>query len=205
MRGQKVCVVRTGVANLASVMAGFRRLGAEPFLSEKASDIAASPYVMLPGVGAFGSAMHRLEITGMADALRERFAANQPTIAICVGLQVLCETSDESPDATGLGILPVHVRQFPYSVRVPQLGWNEVEPEKEMRFVKRGFAYFANSYYLDHAPEGWTGAFAEHAGRFVAALERGRCLALQFHPELSGEYGEAVLRRWLESGQEKET
>jgi imidazole glycerol phosphate synthase glutamine amidotransferase subunit len=178
-------------------MAGFRRLGAEPFLSEDPSDIATSTHVMLPGVGAFGSAMERLESTGMADALRERFAANQPTVAICVGLQVLCERSEESPGVRGLGIVKTSVKRFPHTVRVPQLGWNEVKPEAGMSFVQQGFAYFANSYFAESAPEGWLAARADHGGSFIAALERGNCVALQFHPELSGEFGEGVLRRWI--------
>lgn len=203
MGGRKVAVVRTGVANLASVMAGFRRLGAAPFLTEDPGEVAGATHVMLPGVGAFGSAMEQLDSTGLADAIRQRFAANEPTVAICVGLQVLCRESEESPGVRGLEIIDTRVRRFPRTVRVPQLGWNEAVPEGAMRFVERGFAYFANSYFAESAPEGWSAAYAQHGGRFVAALERGNCLALQFHPELSGPYGEGVLRRWLE-GKESE-
>lgn len=198
MAGPDVYVVRTGVANLASVLAGFRRLGANPIITEDPAAVREASHVMLPGVGAFGSAMERLDALKLSDPLRERFANDLPTIAICVGLQVLCNTSEESPGATGLGVVPLHVRRFPNTVRVPHFGWNEVVPEPGTRILEKGYAYFANSYHAEKAPPGWFSAQAVHGSPFTAAFERGNCVALQFHPELSGPFGEGILRRWLE-------
>jgi imidazole glycerol phosphate synthase glutamine amidotransferase subunit len=133
---------------------------------------------------------------GADAALRERILADRPTMAICVGHQLLFETSDESPGARGLGIVKGHVGSFPEDVRVPQFGWNEVEAEDGCDLLDSGFAYFANSYRAEAAP-GWKVATADHGGRYVAAMERGNIVGCQFHPELSGDYGAALLSRWL--------
>ncbi|HET6521934.1 MAG TPA: imidazole glycerol phosphate synthase subunit HisH [Geminicoccaceae bacterium] len=192
-----VVVVPTGVANLASVLAGLRRLGAVPEVALDAAAVLDAPRVMLPGVGAFGPAMAALRASGVDDALRGRIAADRPTMAICVGMQLLFEASDESPEAEGLAVIPGHVGRFGDGVRVPQFGWNEVRPEPGCRLLEPGYAYFANSYRALAAP-GCAVATAEHGGRFVAALERGPLLACQFHPELSGAWGRRLLARWLE-------
>jgi imidazole glycerol phosphate synthase glutamine amidotransferase subunit len=141
--------------------------------------------------------MERLHAMGMVEVVRARFRENRPTMAICVGLQVLCESSEESPGVTGLGILPTTVRRFPNSVRVPQLGWNRIEAEEGCRYLRTGFCYFANSYHATAVPAGWKAAMADHGGPFVAGLERGATLACQFHPELSGAHGKELLARWL--------
>jgi imidazole glycerol phosphate synthase glutamine amidotransferase subunit len=113
-----------------------------------------------------------------------------------VGLQVLCDASEESPGVPGLGLVPGTVRRFPSTVRVPQFGWNRVEAPPG-GFLESGYAYYANSYRLDAAPAGWTAATSDHGGPFVGALRRGDVLACQFHPELSGAWGLAMLGRWL--------
>ena len=193
----EVLIVPTGTANIASVMAAFRRLGAAPRVSEHPAEVAAAAHVMLPGVGAFAASMTRLVEHGLDAALRERIAADRPTICICVGHQLLFEASDESPGVRGLGIVKSHVGRFKGDVRVPQFGWNEVRPAEDSRLLEGGYAYFANSFRATDAP-GWTVATATHGGRYVAAMERGKVLGCQFHPELSGPYGEALLSRFLE-------
>ncbi len=192
----EVVIVPTGTANLASVIAAFRRLGAEPMVTAEPASILAARHVMLPGVGAFGAAMARLVEAGADAALRERIAADRPTMAICVGHQLLFEASDESPEARGLGIVAGRVGRFPERVRVPQFGWNEVEAEEDCDLLDSGYAYFANSYRAT-AAAGWRIATADHGGRFIAAMERGKVIGTQFHPELSGAYGAALLSRWL--------
>lgn len=193
----EVVIVPTGTANIASVVAAFRRLGAEPRVSESGADIAAASHVMLPGVGTFAAAMRRLVEHGLDQTLRERIAADRPTIAICVGHQLLFETSDENPGVRGFGIVSGSIGRFPGEVRVPQFGWNEVRPGDAARLLEGGYAYFANSYRATAAP-GWTVAEATHGGAFVAAMERGNTIGCQFHPELSGAYGEALLARFLD-------
>jgi imidazole glycerol phosphate synthase glutamine amidotransferase subunit len=161
--------------------------------------IVEASHVMLPGVGAFAASMARLIAVGADVALVERLAADRPTIAICVGHQLLFETSDESPGGRGLGFVEGHVGRFPEMVRAPQFGWNEVEAGEAAVLLESGHAYFANSYRAVEAP-GWRVAWADHGGRFVAAMERGNLLGCQFHPELSGAYGAALLSRFMELG-----
>ncbi len=192
-----VLVVRTGTANLASVLAGLGRAGAVARLTDDPAEAAAADRVVLPGVGAFSAAMERLRERGMDAAVSERVRAGRPTLAVCLGLQLLAESSEESPGVAGLGLLSGKVTRFPETVRVPQLGWNRVEPSSGCRLLEAGFAFFANSYRLVDPPPGWEPAMSDHAGPFVAALERGPVLACQFHPELSGGWGLALLERWL--------
>ena len=192
-------IVPTGSANLASVVAAFRRLGAAPVVARRPTDVVDTRSVVLPGVGAFGAAMGTLERSGMREALATRVGEGRPTLAICVGMQLLTGSSEESRGVRGLGCVPGQVRRFSDEVRVPQLGWNRVEASPECRFVVDGWAYFANSYRLGSVPEGWAGAMTDHGGPFVSALERGDVLACQFHPELSGAWGSGVLGRWLQT------
>jgi imidazole glycerol-phosphate synthase subunit HisH len=196
----KVTVIDTEAANLASVLAGLRAVGADPEVCQDPARVAADELVVLPGVGAFGAVAACLQATGCGDAVRARVAGGRPLLAVCLGLQVLCEGSDESPGVDGLGLVPGVLRRFEGpGLRVPQLGWNQVLPQPGSRLLRAGHAYYANSYRLEALPAGWTGATSEHGGSFVAALERGPILACQFHPELSGAWGRALLRRWLES------
>ncbi len=191
-------LLETGTANLASVRAAFRRLGVEPRPGTDPAAVRDARHVVLPGVGTFGAAMARLRERGLDDALRERVAAGRPLLAVCVGLQLLCEGSGESPGVDGLGIVPARVTRFEGAVRVPHMGWTRVTPTPGARWLRDGFAYFANSYRLPRVPEGFEGATADHGGPFVAALQRVGLLALQCHPELSGAWGAALLRAWLE-------
>jgi imidazole glycerol phosphate synthase glutamine amidotransferase subunit len=196
-----VLVVDTGTANLASMLAALRRAGARPEATTDPERIASAPRLVLPGVGAFGAGMERLTGVGAAEAIAERVRARRPFLGVCLGLQLLCETSEESPGVRGLGVLSAAVTRFT-ARRVPQLGWNQVVPSSSCRLLEEGHAYFANSYRLESAPDGWHGAMSDHGGPFVAALERGAQLCCQFHPELSGTWGLALLRRWLEATSE---
>jgi glutamine amidotransferase len=194
---KRVTVVRTGAANLASVVAAFQRLGCEVDLTTDPEAVTPAERLVLPGVGAFGTVAPSLTDSGLAEPLAERFAGERPSLAVCLGLQLLAEASDEAPDARGLGVVPGRVSRFDGGQRVPQLGWNRVSADADCRLLTDGAAYFANSFKLDMIPEGWSGAMGDHGGPFVAALERGPVLACQFHPELSGAWGMALLERWL--------
>lgn len=192
----RVLVVRTGLANLASVLAGLRRAGAEAEVTHAPEAVLRADRVVLPGVGALGAAMETLRREGLDSALYQRIAEGRPTLCVCLGLQLLLEGSEESPGVPGLGVVPGHARRFA-GVRVPQMGWNAVAPEDGCRLLAPGHAYFANSFRLVDPPPGWAVATAEHGGPFVAAMERGPVLACQFHPELSGAWGLDLLRRWV--------
>ena len=194
---REVVILPTGTANLASVIAAFERLGARPTIAADAAAVERAERVVLPGVGTFGAAMAGLRRAGLDRTIARRVRDGLPTVAMCVGLQVLFRESEESPGASGLAVIEGRVGRFPDAVRVPQFGWNRIEPEAGCRYLEPGFAYFANSYRAEAAP-GWRAARAEHGGPFIAALERGEVLACQFHPELSGAFGRALLARWLE-------
>ena len=197
-----VTLVETGIANTASVAAAFIRCGAESQPTRDRRCVEDAELLVLPGVGSFGAGMERLETDGLADPIRERVAARRPTLAICLGLQLLCASSEESPGVVGLGVIDGAIEAFPDSVRRPQFGWNRVVPRPGCTLIEPGDAYFANSYRLREAPQGWSAGVADHAGPFVAALENGPVLACQFHPELSGPWGAGVLRRWLAGARE---
>lgn len=199
MRPASLAVVETGSANLASVLAACRRLGMVAVPTRDADVVRSADRVILPGVGAFGTVMRRLSTRGLIDPLTERFAAGRPILAVCLGLQVLARASEETPGVRGLGVVSGSVRRFPVSSKVPQLGWNQVEPGPSSVVVQRGHAFFANSYHLESVDDGWAAAWATHDIPFVAAIERGPQLACQFHPELSGPWGASLLDRWYAS------
>lgn len=194
--------VPTGVANLASVQAAFARLGCELVEAPDAAAVRAAARLLLPGVGQFSAAMQRLQAAGVNQALRERMQRGAPTLAICLGMQLCADGSEEAPQQRGLGVLPGWLQRFPAPLRCPQMGWNLVDTDPAARLLQSGHAYFANSYRLTTVPTGWLGATAIHGERFVAALERGAVLLCQFHPELSGNYGRELLARWLASAEE---
>ncbi len=203
MKELEVVVVGTGTANLASILAGFRRAGAKPRISNNIEDVASARAVVLPGVGALAAAMVQLNADGLVEPLKARVRAGRPTLAVCLGLQLLCEYSDESPGVAGLGIIPADIKSFPEGIRTPHFGWNQVEPTAECRLLQPGYAYFANSFRLPQAPEGWNVAYTDYAGPFVGAMENGAVLACQFHPELSGDWGLDLLKRWLSRAEEE--
>jgi imidazole glycerol phosphate synthase glutamine amidotransferase subunit len=206
----KVSFAATGVANLASIMAAFRRAGAAPRLASSPGEFADADFAVVPGVGSFGSAMSALRASGMDEAIRHRIARGRTTMGVCVGMQVFFEGSEESPGVAGMGIAPGLLRRFPADLPVPQLGWNRVRPT-ESGAIGGGWAYFANSYRLSEAPTGFAASWADYGEPFVAALERPlegeeslrpgaarpRLLLCQFHPELSGPWGLDLIRGWL--------
>lgn len=196
-----VRIVRTGCANVASVRAAFRRLGVATELVSTPEDVGTAERLVLPGVGSFGAVRAVLDELGLVEALSERLDAGRPTLAICLGFQLLGASSEESPSARGLDLYPLAATRFAGSERVPQIGWNRVVPDgpgDPGRCVQAGYAYFANSYRFTQVPAGWSAAWSDHGGPFVAALERGAVVGCQFHPELSGASGRALLERWLE-------
>ena len=195
-----VTVVQTGLANIASIKATLQREGRAIELTKDPDRVYGADHLVLPGVGAFGPGMQTLKQAGIVEALRERIHNDRPTLAICLGLQLLCEASDENPSVEGIGIIPATVKSFDSSVISPHFGWNMLETEPNCALLETGFVYYANSFRLASPPPGWFCAYTEHGGRFCGGLERGSVLACQFHPELSGSFGSALLRRWLTKG-----
>ena len=153
--------------------------------------------VVLPGVGAFGAGMASLRSHGLDTVIRDAVSESKPVLAICLGLQLLCEESEESPGVSGLGILRGTCRRLPDDSTVPHLGWNVVTPDSSCLVVLPMEAAFANSFALRERPDGWSCAWTVHGSPFIAAVERQRTTACQFHPELSGAAGTQLIERWL--------
>lgn len=198
----KIQIVDTGVANICSLGAAFERLGYEWTLTRDAQTIEQAEWVLLPGVGAFAAAMTTLNEGGLGKVIVDRVndgSSDKKTLAICLGLQLLCASSDESHGVEGLGVLPHRIKRFSENVQSPQLGWNQVTPNSDNGSNKfsAGSAYFANSFRLVEPPEGWNYATTDYDGQFVSSFWRGNVLACQFHPELSGDWGQKVLENWL--------
>lgn len=215
----RVTIIATGIANTASVEAAFARLGAVVEHTKDAAIVERAQAVVLPGVGSFGAGVDMLRRLELVDVLRERIAYGRATLAVCLGLQLLCRASEESPGREGLGVIEEVVREFPAMVSVPQFGWNRICAGEGSRLIEDGYAYFANSYRIvsleERSTRGegvsrplagargsgacskWVCATTDHAGPFVSAIERGAVLGCQFHPEISGSWGQALLGRWL--------
>ena len=199
----KIAVIDTGSANTRSVETALRRIDLDPVPVTEPDDVLAADRVLLPGVGAFDAAMRQLREQSLVEPLRERLRAGWPTLAVCIGLQLLCTKSEEGAGTEGLGALPAVVGRFSGDVRVPHMGWNRVHAPTDADWIADGHAYFANSYRvagdaidaLDE--EGWSVATCDYDGSFVAAAARDGILACQFHPELSGTWGLDLLRGWI--------
>lgn len=198
-----LAVVRTGHANVRSLLNALDRLGASATLTDDPETVRSAARAILPGVGAFGAVATQLEKTGLRDALRERMRSGKPLLGICLGQQLLLDASEESPGAKGLSALPGRVRKLQVSqpgAKIPHMGWNLVEPVgKDPVLGPLPFhAYFVHSYAAWPAAERDVAAWCEYGGvRFPAALRRGATVSVQFHPERSGPAGLGLLQRFL--------
>lgn len=195
-----VTVIDTGVANTASVRAAFERLGCRVALTDDPVRARAAALLVLPGVGSFDAGMRALRSTGLDGVITERCALDRPLLGICLGLQLLCASSEEAPGVPGLGVIHAGVTRLPRGVRTPQHGWNRVGA---LGGLGPGYAYYSNTYRLESVPSGWDGATSDHGGPFVAAVRRGAVMACQFHPELSGAWGARLLGAWVEHAKEE--
>ncbi|MFN2372036.1 MAG: imidazole glycerol phosphate synthase subunit HisH [Candidatus Krumholzibacteriia bacterium] len=203
---REVLIIDTGLANVRSVEVAFARLGAATRRVTAPQDLARAERVVLPGVGAFAPGLASLEARGLAASLRQRALAGRPLLAVCLGLQLLCEGSDEDPGGRGLGVIPARARRLPAPARVPHMGWCAVANGTA---APLGHAYFAHSFAVPGADldrlraARWQLLVADHGGPFLAAARKGGVLACQFHPELSGRWGAALLRAWLEDADQE--
>jgi glutamine amidotransferase len=193
-----VAVVDSGGANISSVLHALRRLGAEPRFTSDATAIAAADRVILPGVGAAGSAMEVLRRNALVEVLR---GLDQPVLGICLGMQLLFESSAEG-DATLLGLIPARLERLAErpGLRVPHMGWNAISNLRQDSFtdgLDAHWFYFVHSYA---APIGsWTLSSSRHGSDFSAIVRRGNFYGAQFHPERSAGAGADLLRRFLET------
>ncbi len=200
MKEFKLTLVEYSAGNLASVERAFARLGASSSRATQAEEIAAADALVLPGVGHFGALLQALRTVRLDEALRQAIAAGKPFLGICVGLQMLFAGSEEAPDTSGLGIFPQQISKLSDAVKLPHMGWNQLRRVKPSRLLAgippQAHFYFAHSYAALDAGDA-TVAYCDHGRPFVAAVERENVFGVQFHPEKSGDVGEAVLRNFL--------
>jgi imidazole glycerol phosphate synthase glutamine amidotransferase subunit len=189
-----------GAGNLRSVANTLEEVGAEYVLERDAEGLRRAGKIILPGVGHFGQMLRELDRLGVREALVERIRAGVPFLGICLGLQALFAASEEAPEACGLGLFEGVVKRFPAGARVPQMGWNELEPRRECRLLRgvgpKPYVYFAHSYYAPVIAE--TAATCTYTLPYTALLEAGNVYGVQFHPEKSGPVGLQVVRNFVE-------
>ncbi len=190
-----VGIIEYNAGNIQSVQFALQRLGVTPVFSRNPEVLAETDRLIFPGVGEASSAMQFLRQAGL-DTLITSY--RRPFLGICLGLQLMCEYSEEN-DTPGLGIFPVIVRRFPPRDKVPHIGWNTIGSLQGPLFrgiVEPSYVYFVHSYYA--ALSEFTVATTEYILPFSAALHRDNYWAVQFHPEKSGTVGERILRNFLE-------
>jgi glutamine amidotransferase len=188
--------------NLMSVQKALEHCGAKCRIASSAGSIKRADRIVLPGVGAFGPAMKRLNEKGIADALREWLEKGLPFLGICLGMQILFEASAESPAIKGLAKFEGTCNPFKFG-KIPQIGWNQVRKTRRSRLLKSitddSFFYFLHSYYaMPGDPAVVTGTTCYHR-TYASVIEKDNVCAVQFHPEKSGVNGIQLLKNWLSS------
>ena len=198
-----VAIVDYGAGNIKSVENAVRYLGHEAVLTRDPAVILSADHVILPGVGAFGDAMARLRRYGLEEVLKETVKRGIPFLGICLGLQLLFESSEESPGAQGLGILKGHILRIPDGEgrKVPQIGWNDLtypNPGRLFAGLPEGsYVYVVHSYYLRAEDPAIVTARTRYGVDIDASVESGNVFACQFHPEKSEAAGMKILQNFL--------
>ncbi len=194
-----ISVFDYGAGNLRSVQNTLGAIGAEYELIRDSAGIQKATMLILPGVGHFGQMMRALDDLQVRDALIERIRTGVPFLGICLGLQALFESSEEAPDERGLGIYRGEVKRFQGDLRIPHMGWNEVQPCRPNRLLTSPtYLYFAHSYYCPVVPE--TAAVCEYMVPYTAILEQANVRGVQFHPEKSGPAGLQIVKNFVDAG-----
>ena len=198
-----VAVIDYDAGNIKSVLKAFRYLGQDVELTRDPEIILRADHVVLPGVGAFGDAMKRLADYGLVDVIRQVAEDGTPFLGICLGLQLLFDSSEESPGAVGLGILKgTNVRFTETSgYKIPQIGWNSLHLQNNGRLFEGiedgAFVYFVHSFYAVAENEKVVKATCTYTDVATASVEMRNVFACQFHPEKSGNVGLQILRNFL--------
>ncbi|MGN0395036.1 MAG: imidazole glycerol phosphate synthase subunit HisH [Coprococcus sp.] len=199
-----ISIIDYDAGNIKSVEKAFSYLGKEAVITRDRDVIMASEKVVLPGVGSFGDAMNKIREYKLENVIYDVIDKNIPFLGICLGLQLLFKTSDESPDATGLGILDGSILRIPDApeLKIPQIGWNSLEINPKAKLFKglpdNPYVYFVHSYYLKAEHEEDVAASTYYGVKVHASVERGNVFACQFHPEKSSEVGLKILKNFIE-------
>lgn len=190
-----------GAGNLRSVQNTLGALGAEFEVIRDADGLRRTTRLILPGVGHFGQMMRALDELQVRAALIETIRAGVPFLGICLGLQALFTSSEEAPELRGLGIFAGDVRRFQGDMRIPHMGWDQLQRRRPSRLLEgtgdRPFVYFAHSYYAPVVAA--TAAVCEYSVPYTAVLEHDNIYGVQCHPEKSGELGLRIVRNFMES------
>jgi len=198
-----IAVVDYGIGNLRSAEKALQHLGADARLTASEQEIRSADAVVLPGVGNFGACMRALRESGLEQVTLDAATGTRPFLGICVGMQMLFDGSDESPDAKGLGVVAGRISRLPDTVRLPQMGWNTLEPRPGSRLLaglpEPAWCYFVHTYAPEPADDAVIAAWCDYGRRFAAAIERGSLWATQFHPEKSGAVGLALLANFVKA------
>lgn len=199
-----VAIIDYGAGNLSSVKKALDYLGAESEITQDKNKILSASHVILPGVGSFGDAMNSMEERGLVETVKCAAVSGKPFLGICLGLQLLFESSDESVGVKGLGLLNGRIVEIPKDngLKVPHIGWNSVSLNKTDGIFKgideQSYFYFVHSYYLKGADEDVVAATTQYGVNIECAVQKGNLCATQFHPEKSGKTGLKVLKNFLE-------
>ena len=193
-----IAIFDYGAGNLRSVENTLQEVGAHYTIIRAAAGLSSASKIILPGVGHFGQMMRALDDLGVRQALIDRIRAGVPFLGICLGLQALFETSEEAPQARGLGIFEGTVTRFPAGARVPHMGWNNVEGAARLLTGAgpQPYLYFAHSYYVPLNPA--TAATCTYTLPYTAVLESANVFGVQFHPEKSGPLGLKIVKNFVE-------
>ncbi len=209
-----VAVIDYGAGNIKSVMNALLVLGAESVLTSDPDVIRLADHVILPGVGAFGDAMGKIQAAGLEEVIKEVCAVGTPFLGICLGLQLLFESSDETPGVRGLGILPGKILRIPeegpddldttkiIKRKIPEIGWNDLTyPNPGRLFAgipEHSYVYFVHGYYLEAADPSIVVAKTSYGVSIDASVEKNNVFACQFHPEKSEAVGMKILQNFLQ-------
>lgn len=198
-----IAIIDYDAGNIKSVEKALQYLGEEAVITRDAGEILMADKVILPGVGAFGDAMKKLNRYGLVPVIHEVVEKGIPFLGICLGLQLMFESSEEAPGMEGLGLLKGKIVRIPEGdgLKVPHMGWNSLSFPKEGRLFagipENSYVYFVHSYYLQ-AEEDIVTATAEYGVTIHASVEKGNVFACQFHPEKSSHTGLTILKNFVE-------
>lgn len=197
-----IAIIDYDAGNIKSVEKAFEYIGEKTIVTRDREEILRADKVVLPGVGAFGDAMKKLYDYNLVDTIKEVVNRKIPFLGICLGMQLLFETSDEALGVKGLGILPGRILRIPDKpgFKIPHIGWNSLELTNNGRLYRgideQAYVYFVHSYYLKSDDENIVKASTEYVTHIHASVEKDNVFACQFHPEKSGDVGLMILKNF---------